>query len=268
MKKELLESALSSVEDRWIGEAVNYTHPSKRKLYIRFAAAAACFAVAAGAAGIILYRRNHQPIPETPFTPQLQLTDRTTAKIRRADETGEAAIAAIASKSELVWLTEEELFSDPRMIAFRGTVIKLQNYEITFDSYKQYRCIAYVRAEKDYRGDIRPGEIVSILLPCPIDPEGQLQEDTETIRNISVGCEGIFLPYLYTDASCWSEGESVVMLRELAMCGLGDGMRHVFLQSGQKIIYEQNAYQSAGRLRTLEDAEAYVTDMLKRFPMK
>ena len=265
MKKEMLESALNGVEERWIDEAVNYSRQSKRKLYVRLAAAAACLTVIAGAVGVILYRRNHQPISETPQIPQLQLSDRTTAEIRPADSLEKIVVS---SKGELVYLTEEELFSDPRMIAFRGTVVKLDNYEIRFGISTSYRCIAYVKADTVYCGDIKPGDIVSILLPCPIGLDGYLQEDTSTIQNIRVGGEGIFLPKRYTAESYWSEEDSVVMLNELAMCGLGDGMRHVFLEKDNGIAYDTNSYQPNSPISTLDDAEAYVTEMLETYQQK
>lgn len=231
----------------------------KKKRAVRLiwgAVAAACLCVIVGAAAMIprFGRGQTGPLPGP-----IVLSEKTTAKVSYGREKG----AVSSAKGDLVYLTEEEMFARENQYVFRGWVSSLTTITIDFNGYKEARCIATVAIEKVYRGDI-PADTqqITMLLPCAIDMAGMTREDTGIIIQLRSGMEGIFMPLVYGDDSRMEYNGAVLMMRDLASCGLGDGMRWAFLAADQGVVFARNAYPGASDAVDLDDIEAYVIEML------
>lgn len=249
-KMELIDPAYVETAD---------AEPKQRKsAWIKWGAvAAACLCVIAGAAAMIPRFNEGQTDPQPG---RIVLSEKTTAKVSYGHEKG----AANSVKADLVYFTEEEMFARENQYVFRGWVSSLTNITIDFNGYKEARCIATVAIEKVYRGDI-PADTqqITMLLPCAIDIAGMTWEDTGIITQLRSGMEGIFMPLVYGDDSRMEHNGAVLMMRDLASCGLGDGMRWAFLAADQGVVFARNAYPGASDVADLDDIEAYVIEMLK-----
>ena len=87
-------------------------------------------------------------------------------------------------------------------------------------------------------------------------------EDTGIAAQIESGMEGIFMPRAYREDAYWEQNGATLMLRDLAPCGLWDGMRWLFLETERGLTYAQSAYPGADGCATLDDIEEYVVKML------
>ena len=239
-------------------EAADAEPRKKRNAWFKWAAAAACLCVAAGAAFAMLPRDSQTPPEPAPM--EFVLSDETTAKVSYGYD--EEAFGRI--DYELVWFTEEEMFARDYMFVFRGRVSELTNITIDYNGMKDVCCIAEVAVDKVYQGDIRAGDKINMLLHCPIGVDGIWVEDTDVITHLECGMEGIFMPFVYDgDSRCEMNG-AVLMYRDIADCGLGDGERWAFLSKGESLIFAEWAYPGAKNAETLDDVEEYVVEMLKK----
>ena len=248
---ELLEK-MELVESAYVEEAD--APPVRRRRVRGVWAAAACVCLLLGA---LLWPRSGTITPE-PQVGDFELSEGTTAKVTVGIE-GDVGARIV----DLVWLTEEELFRQEGLYAFRGRVSGLTNVTLDFNGEKEIRCIATVAVEKVYCGEVEEGEQIAMLLPCPAGVSGQLWiEDTDTASRIESGMEGIFMPWAYLEDTCWKQNGATLMLRDLASCGLADGLRWMFLQTDEGLVYEKSAYPGADGAVTLDDIESYVVKML------
>lgn len=246
-KMELIDSAYV--------EAADVNSDKKKNVWFKRGALAACLCLIVVAVAMIPFFNGNitEAQPEG-----IVLSDKTTAKVSYGYKNG----AANSTKSDLVWLSEEEMFAQEKMYVFRGKVSGLTNITIDFNGVKTARCIATIAVDKVYKGDIVAGEQIKMLLPCAINIEGSAAEDTGIITQLESGTEGIFMPLVYDDESYREENGAKLMLRDLAACGLADGMRWVFLSTGRGLVFEQNSYPGAKNATSLDDIEAYVIERL------
>ena len=233
-------------------EAADTKVTRKRNGWLKWAAVAACLV---GAVAIAVHVSGTRGGSEF----ELKLSDQTTAKVTLGIDEG---ISVATPMYDLVGFTEEEMFAMEDIYIFRGTVVDLTNITIEFDAeWPEYNCIATIDVSRVYKGDIRAGEQIRMLLPCPVGLDGYWQEDTESIGGFKLGAEGIFMPMVYDEDSYWEEFGKVVMLQDLAPCGLGDGTRWVFFDNADQLAFERNFYPSLTGT-TLDDVETYVLRML------
>lgn len=163
--------------------------------------------------------------------------------------------------TSLVWFSEEEMFSHWNMAFFRGKVTDLKNIELDFNGDKAYRALARVRVDRVLKGELAEGDYVTILLPCPVS-EKIWVEDCGLAASLRIGDEAVFTPIVYDKASMWGQNGAWLSLKDLAPYGLADGARWVFLATEQGVRYMESAYPGFHG-GTLEDAEAYVAEMLE-----
>lgn len=235
------------------GEAV----PKKRWWsYGAIAAACLCLVVL----GAILFPLLPAPTVE-PQPGDIQPSVGTTAKVSYGYDEADVD----TRKSELIGMSEEEMFSREAMYVFRGRVSGLSNITIDFNGEREVRCLVMVAVERVYQGDIAEGEQITMLAPCAIDIlGGSHMEDTGIISQLKSGMEGIFMPWTYSEASYMEMNGATLMLRDLAPCGLADGMRWAFLETERGLTFMRSAYPGASDAKTLDDVEAYVVEMLEK----
>lgn len=235
-------------------EAADALPKKEKNAWIKWVAAAACLCLIVGAA-TMLYRLNEHPTAPTPVP--LVLSDKTTAKVSYGYDG-----TSTSDKALLAGYTEEEMFALENMYIFRGRVSGLCNITIDFQYAKTAKCIATVIIDQVYKGDLVVGEEIKMLLPCPIGVDAKM-EDTGIIKHIEVGTEGIFMPTVYDENSFAEMFGLVVMKRDLASCGIADGMRWVFLDTDKGLLFLHSAYPGAKDATDLDDIEEYVREMLK-----
>ena len=142
---ELLEK-MELVESAYVEEAD--APPVRRRRVRGVWAAAACVCLLLGA---LLWPRSGIVTPE-PQVGDFELSEGTTAKVTVGIE-GDVGARIV----DLVWLTEEELFRQEGLYAFRGRVSGLTNVTLDFNGEKEIRCIATVAVEKVYCGEVEEG---------------------------------------------------------------------------------------------------------------
>ncbi len=164
--------------------------------------------------------------------------------------------------ADLEWLTEEELFKKYNTEIYAGTVIDIKNIEINFNGYKDYKAIVKIKIDKNYRGSKNVGDVVSVLLPCPIDKNIWV-EDTDVISKLRVGTKGIFMPTKYDDNSYIEMNGATVYYLDIVEYGFVDGVRYAFLETENGIVYERNAYESIKNANSLDEIEEYIKKMIE-----
>lgn len=166
--------------------------------------------------------------------------------------------------TDLAWLTEEELFNKWDTSIFKGTVVELRNIEIDFNGSTEYRAVANIKIQKVYRGDENGGQIVSVLLPCPIVTNVWV-EDTDVVSAMRVGMTGIFMPVKYDDMSYWEQNGTKLFLKDIAEYGFLDGMRFAFLVTENKgLLFDRHAYPSIAKANSLDEVERYIEQMIDK----
>lgn len=168
---------------------------------------------------------------------------------------------SISTAADLVWLSEEELFSKSQhgftMVAFEGTVDQIQNIVIDFGKTKDYYAIASINVTDVLSGEIE-GEMVDILLPNPINTNVGVSSETTYSSQIRQGQKGIFMPIEYNERAIYEMGNSKLFLQELAPYGLMDGERWIFLQTNDGLIYNEEAYPSLAPAQNLAEMKEII----------
>ena len=255
MSRDKVIDSLSRIDDELIqGVEVLRAKPRRIKRF-RWVAVAACLCFVFVAAVLI---PKPSDIPIDPQLGDIVLSEKTTAKVTYGCEDWSSI-----GKEDLVSLTEEEMFGREKMYVFRGKVSGLTNVTIDFNGVTMLRCIATIVIDEVYQGHLEPGEQITMLIPCPTDEYNIWVEDTSVISQLESGMEGIFMPWIYDEDSYIEMNGAVLMLRDLAACGLADGMRWAFLDTDQGLVFERWAYPGAGDATDLDDIEMYVIEMLK-----
>ena len=239
-------------------EAADMKPAKRNNIWIKWCAMAACLCLIIGAVTMLPRLRGNHGEPQVG---DFVLSEKTTAKV----SLGYDEEAATSSKADLVFLTEEELFAHEKMYAFRGRVSGLTNVTIDFNGDKMVRCVATISIDEVYKGDLAPGDRITMLIPCGIDLIGVAVEDTDIIAQLESGMEGIFMPWVYDENSRIEMNGAVLITKDLAECGLADGMRWAFLSTNRGVIFERNAYSGAYEATTMDDIEGYVVDMLQKY---
>lgn len=250
MRELNLLSVLNGINDAYIAEAAPKVKPRRRIPYT--AVVAACLVLALTAVGFAGFLVNDDT---GIFLPTL--SERSHGVYVRHN----ANPKSTAAEGCLVWLSHEEIFAPETMI-FRGTVLDIQNYDLSFNGEVTTRAIATVWVSKVLQGDVCVGEAFRILLPCPITGNISLSA-TEVIAQMRIGMEGIFMPKAYDAAAYWEQNGAVLYLQDLAPCGLWDGMRWVFLDTSRGLAFDKSVYEDAANAESLDEIEDYIREQLK-----
>ena len=249
MNAKKFSDALSELDPRYLEEALSYKRRTKKPVWLKWGALAACFAVLVVGVFSVNRQRN---------------------KISLSDNSSNVAAyytsnPFITSSSEsLIFLTEEELFTTFNTAIFKGTVSSIRNIVVNFNGDKVYRAVAEIEIEEVYRGPCSAGDTVSALLPCPI-VKGFWMTDTSTVSAMEVGTTGIFMPMVYDDEnSIWGQNGAKLDKRDIADYGFADGERYAFLETKDGLVFARDAYASIANATTLDEVENYIKTMIDR----
>lgn len=170
----------------------------------------------------------------------------------------------IGAEACLVYLTEEEIFTEYNTAIFKGTVTKIDNIKLNFNGSSDYRALVEIQVEKDYRGNCVEGETIRVLLPGAV-MAGSDNSIMDTLKHLQVGMTGIFMPTAYTADSIYQTNGATLYLKDLAEYGFGDGIRFAFLETEEGLVFARSAYVGAKDAATLEEIEAYIYEMLELY---
>ncbi len=164
-------------------------------------------------------------------------------------------------QAKLMWFSEEQLFKHPSAI-FLGTVTEARNIKIAMGSdVTYYWAVVKIRAEEVYRGNIKTGDTVRILLRCPVEKGEVWIEDSGVVSAIKKGMKGIFMPTSVGDDEIELQDGVKLALSDLAEYSFRDGQRYAFLEAKDGLIYDQSAYPSLEGAKTLSAVKAFVIGM-------
>lgn len=253
---ELLDK-MELIDSEYIEEAdTAVNQKTQKKAYIRGYRAlipvCACIALAVFAAWSAFNELGFDVQP-----PQVHLSKNTTAKIFYGYQE-EAADPPVDQMSDL---TDKEIFAQEDLYIFRGHVIGTSGITVDFNGRKIVCCRAWIIIDQVYKGDLSAGDEIVMLFPGEADL-GRNTDRTDVGSYFACGSEGIFMPTIYDEASCWEYNGAKIMLQDLASCGLADNMRWMFLSTEDGIVFDRDTHPGAGNATTLDDIGVYVTEMI------
>ncbi len=251
MKEMQILIALGEINDAYIAEAAPKQQNKGR--WIKWAALAACFVLIL-TGGVAVLR--HGATLEPQILP-IVLSDRSNGV--KVEYTRNPRYTL--SEACLVWLELEEIFA-PETTIFRGTVSHIDNIELDFNGRKSYRAIVSICVDEVLQGDVKAGETVRVLAPCPISNGKVTQSATEVIAQLEEGMEGIFMPKAYDDEAYWEENGATLYLRDIAPYGFWDGIRWVFLDTNRGLVFDQSVYKAIASADNLDQVEEYIRQQL------
>ena len=172
----------------------------------------------------------------------------------------------IQNDYSLVGLSEDELFAQDfnsyEIIAFEGTVKEVRNIVCDYNGRKDYRAIATIEVSDVLRGSLEVGKTVTVLLPAPVGTD-LIVEDTNVSSQITAGTTGIFMPIKYDETSTREENGKTLALIDLAEYGFPDGMRWMFIETTEGLVYDNNAYPSFIKAEDLDDVKEIILSKIK-----
>lgn len=164
----------------------------------------------------------------------------------------------ISSSSCLAWLDPEEIFARDTAV-FRGTVRDLRFYMVQAGPDTLYYTVADVEVDACIRGDLEPGEMASVVYP---GAKGYMSTSISgPLCGMDVGDEGIFMPVRTSRETGWERGDCFLCYADLGEFVLSEGMRFVFLNTGEGLEFERYVYEEIAGAETLDEVEAYVRRM-------
>lgn len=167
-----------------------------------------------------------------------------------------------SSESCLVWLDLEEILAMDTAI-FRGTVTGLRYFEVTVDGSTLYYTVASVEVSDCLRGDLAAGDTYNVLYTGA--PGRMTTSVSGDLENLEEGSEAVFMPYVATPDTGWRGGEDYFCYADLAELYFDEGIRFLFLDTGEGVSYAEEVYHipaSDGETVTLDDVTAWLRGLL------
>lgn len=159
----------------------------------------------------------------------------------------------------LVWLDPEEVFSMDTVI-FRGVVRNLRYYTVTAGGTELSYTVASVEVTSSLRGDLAKGDICGVLY---LGAPGRLSTSiVGDLEDLEIGSEAIFMPFWATEETGWRDGEAYFCYADLAEFYLSEGIRFLFLDTGDGLSFARDVYTDIADAKTLDEVEDYIRDML------
>ena len=255
MKKTKIIRAIGGIDDDLV-ERAGQKNIKKRKSFMSWlkwaVPVAACFLVAVWVA-----------LPLLNSSGDFDLIQSSGVSVRRINNPPN-----IQSSSSLAHLTEEELFAERtkyggnKIFIFEGIIREIHNIEIDFNGHSVYRAFTKIEVTDVIRGNMKQGDIVSILLPAPIRMKGLWVSETEVISHMKSGMKGFFMPFVYDETSIIEMNGATLVLSEIAEYGLADGERWAFLETSNGLVFARWAYESIADAETLDEIRQYINTMI------
>lgn len=179
----------------------------------------------------------------------------------------DAAMGAEKNRTEvdsaacLAWLSPEEIFARDTVI-FRGIVRELRYYEVDevrlSGGRTQYTAAA-VEVTDPIRGKLTAGEVCTVLYMGGPDMAASISGPLERLE---VDSEAIFMPEAANGETGVRNGASYFCYADLAELYLSEGLRFVFLDTGDGLDFERDVYGEIANAETLDEIADYIRGMI------
>lgn len=167
--------------------------------------------------------------------------------------TGDAA----GSSASLVWLEPEEIFARDTAI-FRGTVLNLRYFEVAAGGESRYYTVASVEITDCVRGELAAGDIYNVLY---LGAAGRMSTSISgDLERLEVGSDAVFMPYVAAADTGWSSGEDYFCYADLAELYFAEGVRFLFLDTGDGLSFDRAAYADIADAETLDEVMDYLRE--------
>lgn len=157
--------------------------------------------------------------------------------------------------ASLVYLSPQEIFESDTVI-FKGTVKSIKNVK----KDDKIHSVVKFDVEKVYRGDV--GESIKVFSYYALEEVGFLWngwiENTEHLDNIKKGAHGIFMVETYNETT-----NSDFTGKDVADAFFSDE-RFMFIETENSVTFSRHAHPEIIHASTLDEIDAYVTDMVER----
>lgn len=158
----------------------------------------------------------------------------------------------------LAWLSPEEIFAQDTVI-FRGTVRALRYYVVETGGYETQYTAADVEVTDPIRGKLAAGEIRTVLYPGGPDMATSI---SGPLDDLEVGSDAILMPIAATPETGRRERDSFFCYADLGEFYLSEGMRYVFLDTGDGLAFDRGTYADIADAETLDEAADYIRGMI------
>lgn len=280
MTKEDLFRAVGEVREDQVTEAE--TMRKQGRPWKRYAALAACFAVVLTAVFAMARLRpaeehgggqadggivedssldgSDYSVPETAKTDAparpIYSVGAEIGEFQSEGETGKTA-NDVRSSASLAWLEPEEIFARDTAV-FRGTVMDLRYFEVTVGRESRYYTAASVEVTDCVRGKLAAGDIYCVLYP---GAAGRMSTSISgDLENLKVGSDAVFMPYIAAADTGWSSGKDYFCYADLADLYFEEGIRFLFLDTGDGLSFERNVYADIAGAETLDEVMDYLRE--------
>lgn len=241
----------------------------------RYLAAAACFALVLAAALTLPGRLGHQKPADlgtggmdgSEYSTAETVPESADAKPAQPEHSVGAEIGELApffaaekpaqaadSSASLAWLEPEEIFAMDTVI-FRGTVQGLRYFRVKMGGQRMDYTVATVEVTDCVRGELAVGDICSILLPCA---PGRSISTAGDLEKLEEGSDAVFMPCRATADTGWRSGEDYFCYADLAELYFDEGIRFLFLDTGEGLSFARDVYTDIAGAETLDEVVDYL----------
>ena len=176
----------------------------------------------------------------------------------KRNEGASADQAGVGSSACLAWLSPEEIFAQDTVI-FRGTVRDLRYYAVESDGFEMQYTAAEVEVTGPIRGDLTAGETRTVLY---MGGPGMSASTSGPLDALEAGSDAIFMPIAATPETGRQDGDSWFCYADLGEFYLSEGLRYVFLDTGDGLRFERGLYEEIAEAETLDDIADYIRGMI------
>ena len=158
------------------------------------------------------------------------------------------------SSPSLAWLEPKEIFAMDTVI-FRGTVQDLRYFRVKLDGATMDYTVASVEVTDCVRGGLEKRDIHNILLPCA---PGRSISTAGDLEKLEKGSDAVFMPYRVTVDTGWRSGEDYFCYADLAELYFGEGIRFLFLDTGEGLSFARDVYTDIAGAEMLDEVVDYL----------
>lgn len=278
MTREELFRAVGEVREDQVTEAE--TGKKQGRPWRRYAALAACFAVVLTACFAVDRMRPAEehgggqadagPVEDSSLdgsdysVPETGKTDAPArpiysvgAEIGEFWEAPEIAEDVVQNSASLAWLEPEEIFKRDTAI-FRGTVMDLRYFEVTAGRETRYYTVASVEVTDCVRGELAAGDIYNVLY---LGAAGRMTTSISgDLEKLEAGSDAVFMPYIAGEDTGWSNGRDYFCYADLAELYFDEGIRYLFLDTGDGLSFARDVYADIADAETLDEVMDYLRE--------
>ena len=115
--------------------------------------------------------------------------------------------------------------------------------------------VATVEVTDCVRGELAAGDICNILLPCA---PGRSISTAGDLEKLEEGSDAVFMPCCATADTGWRSGENYFCYADLAELYFDEGIRFLFLDTGEGLSFARDVYTDIPGAETLDEVVDYL----------